>query len=85
MENLNEDSHFCHEPQLEDYLENCSDEYEVRKRLWSIFTLEHITNMRLPINISGVLEDTEEDVLDLSLIQKFKENRFQKLTGTKRR
>lgn len=63
-ENFNIDSHFCHEPQMEDYSENCKDEHEVRKRLWSSFTLMQISILRLPINTSGVLEDTEEDVLD---------------------
>lgn len=36
----------------------------MRKRLWSRFTLQQITTMRLPINISGVSEDTERNVLD---------------------
>lgn len=54
MEHLNVDSHFCHEPQLDDYWENYSDVYEVRKRLWSRFILQQITTLRLPVNISGV-------------------------------
>lgn len=37
-DNLNVDSHFFHEPQIENYWENCKDEHEVRKRLWSKFT-----------------------------------------------
>lgn len=54
VENLNMDDHFFHEPQLEDYWENCSDELEVRKRLWSRFTLQQVLTMKLPINVTGV-------------------------------
>lgn len=64
MENLNVDDHLCHEPQLEDYWENCSDEYEVRRRWWSRFTLQQIITMKLPINVSGVQEEIGEYILD---------------------
>lgn len=63
-ENLNIDSHFCHDPHIENYWENCKDEHEVRKRFWSRFTLQQIVVLRLPINTSCVLEFTEEDVLN---------------------
>lgn len=64
IKHLNVDVNFSHIPQLEDYWEDCCDEFEVQRRLWSRFTLRQIITMKLSMNIAGVHEEEGEDVLD---------------------
>lgn len=49
---------------------NCSDEYKVRERLWSRFTLQQVITMIILINVSGVQEDARDTVLDPELNKK---------------
>lgn len=72
IEKLNVDIDFCHEPQLEDYWENCDDEFEVRKRLWSRFIVQQIVTMGLSMNVFDVQEDEGEEVVDPEFNEKIK-------------
>lgn len=63
-ENLEIDGDFWYEPQLEDYWKNCADEFKVRRRLWSKFTVQKIVTKGLSMNVSGVQEDGGEEVVD---------------------
>lgn len=54
---------FLHQPHLEDYWADCAGEFEVRKRLWSRFTLNQIITLKIPMDTRGV-ENDDEDVLD---------------------
>lgn len=70
MSNLNILATFMHIPKLEDYWANCSDELEVRKKLWSRMTLRYIITFKLDLNTNSVEEDEKVDVLDSQFLQK---------------
>lgn len=73
MKHLNVDVNFSHIPQLEDYWEDCCDEFEVRRRLWSRFTLRQIITLKLPMNVAEIQEEEGEDVLDPEFNQRVHE------------
>jgi len=62
-DNLDFGTGLSHTPKLEDYWEDCSDEFEVRRRLWCRFSLGQIITLNLSRDISGV-SDNEEQVID---------------------
>lgn len=59
-----------HIPHLEDFWENRQTNFEVRKKLWSRLTLSQTRDFNLPLDISGVTQENEEEFVDLVYIEK---------------
>ena len=53
-----------HVPHLEDYYANCSDEFKVRKRLWSRLIVKQINMFDVNLSTHGLRDDDAEEVVD---------------------
>ena len=54
---------YLHFPTMEDYWENCENDYKVRRRDWMIFILQQIIDYKMGWNVIDIKED-QSDLID---------------------
>ena len=59
-----------HIPHLEDFWENCQDDFKVRKKLWSRLTLAQIEDFNLPLDVLAMTREKDEEIIDPTYIEK---------------
>ena len=52
-----EGSDYLHFPIMEDYWENCENDFEVRRRDWMRFTVQKIIDYKMGWDVTGIKED----------------------------